>query len=295
MNRLRRLISTIRDRFAARRESGMPGLEQLLEQAGVPRTISPELLEVAQLADLRLDGDGGDDGADDGGGDDDDGGGDDDDGDDDDDGGGDDDDDDDGDDDDDDDDDESEVQKQNRALKRQIAEERKKSRKAERAVKKAERKRLEKSGQHKRMYEEEKAEREELEGKLKTGSLDRAITAEATRQGFRSPDLASSIVIAGLNDAVDEDGDVDEDRVRDSLKKLAKREPGMVKKTKRQSDVTGDADDDDDGDDEDDRDSRRNGRRSKSDDDEKVSPRERLRRGHEKIDRDRKRAEKAGR
>lgn len=283
MNRLRRLISTIRERLAERRERGMPRLEELLEQAGVSRSVTPELLHVAQLAGLRLDGDdGGDDDDDDDNADDDD-----DDTADDDDAADDDDDDDTADDDDD--DDESDAERENKALKRRLAEERKARKKADKALKSTERERQKKSGQYKRMYEEEKERGDGLEQQLRQGSLSRAITSEASRQNFRSPDLAVKLVRDDLKDAVDEDGEVDEDLVRDALKKLAKSERSLVKKSKRQGDVTGDDDDDEDVEEDDDEGKNRNRRRRNKSDDEQVTPRERLRRGHEKIEKERAR------
>lgn len=283
MKSLRRIAASIREFFSRDRARALP-LEELLERAGVPRSAPPELLRVAQMAGLALDGEGdgdGDDGDGDGDGDDgDDGSGDD--GDDGDDGDGD------GDDGDDGDDEDGELKatrEENRALKRRLSDETKAKKSAERKLKSEQREKQKKNGQYEQMFKDEKERREELEGQLKGGALDRAITSEASRQNFRSPDLAVSIVKTDLQDAVDEDGDVDEDRVRDSLKKLAKREPGLVKKSKRQGDVTGEEDDDDD--DDSGSKKRRNG---SSDDDEKLTPRERMRRGHEEIERKRAKA-----
>jgi hypothetical protein len=47
------VFKRIRNRFSRRRPSALP-LETLLAKAGIPRSASPELLEVARLADLRL-------------------------------------------------------------------------------------------------------------------------------------------------------------------------------------------------------------------------------------------------
>jgi hypothetical protein len=47
------VFKRIRKHLSRRRVSALP-LEELLEKAGVPRSASPELLRVAQLADLRM-------------------------------------------------------------------------------------------------------------------------------------------------------------------------------------------------------------------------------------------------
>jgi hypothetical protein len=53
----RKFLARLRAILSSHRRP-MPGLHELLERAGVPRSASPELLQVAQLADLRLDGEG---------------------------------------------------------------------------------------------------------------------------------------------------------------------------------------------------------------------------------------------
>ena len=194
------------------------------------------------------------------------------------------------DDDDDDDDKETPEQKENRELKRRLGEERRARKKAEKAAKTNERKRSEKSGQHKRMYEEEKERADGLEAQLKAGSLERAVIAEATRLEFINPSNAFRLVSPDLSDAVDEDGEVDEDRVRDSLKKLAKSDKHLVNKKKRQGNVKGDDDDDDD-DSDDDKDDKSKGGGGSDDD---ISPQERMRRSYEKSEKDRKKREGRG-
>jgi len=57
MSTLKRALQRVRDRFSRRRVHTLP-LEEMLERAGVPRSLSPELLQVARLAGLRLDGEG---------------------------------------------------------------------------------------------------------------------------------------------------------------------------------------------------------------------------------------------
>lgn len=63
---LKRVISRARGHFSPARVRALP-LEELLDRAGVPRSAPPELLQVAQLAGLRLDGEGAGEGGEGGG------------------------------------------------------------------------------------------------------------------------------------------------------------------------------------------------------------------------------------
>jgi len=124
----------------------------------------------------------------------------------------------------------------------QVAErERRARKKAERQVQKRKRDDQASQGQYEQLYKDSQSENERLRGTIRDGDRDRAVLAKATELQFRSPELALRSVAQDLpEDAVDEDGDVDERVIERTLKALASKEPYLVKTARPQGDVQGD-------------------------------------------------------
>lgn len=128
------------------------------------------------------------------------------------------------------------------ALNRRLNEETKARKKAERELARREREDKEASGEYKQMYEDSQKEVEGLKAQIKDGAFDRSVHAVATRMKFRNPALAPKLVDSSLKDnAVDEDGDVDEKLVERELKKLVAADRYLVEEEKSgQGNVKGD-------------------------------------------------------
>ena len=132
-----------------------------------------------------------------------------------------------------------------KAAEKKAAEQAKARRKAERALAQKTRQEQEASGEYKEMYEESQRENADLKRQIRDGAFERAVTKVATAKKFRNPSLAADLLPKDLRDnAVDEDGEVDEKLVERELKKLADREPYLTEEEKERqtSDVRGDRD-----------------------------------------------------
>lgn len=137
----------------------------------------------------------------------------------------------------DDDDGDDEAERRVKAAERRAKAAEAKARKAERKLRLNERQRQAKQGEYKQLYEDEKQRNGELERRIREGARDRAIVEKARDAGFKNPELAVKLLGSELNEAVDEDGEVDDDLVERSVKKLAKRESYLIDKKRPQGDV----------------------------------------------------------
>lgn len=114
--------------------------------------------------------------------------------------------------------------------------------KAERELESRKKKDREGQGEYEKLYKDAQGEVERLKKDGRTRELKREVVAEASRQGFKNPELALTIVIDRFeDDVVDEDGDVDTSAVESELKKLAKSEAYLVEQKRPQGgDLGGD-------------------------------------------------------
>ena len=127
------------------------------------------------------------------------------------------------------------------ALKRRLDAETKARKKAERELLRRKNAEREEAGEYKTMYEEQKAENETLRRSILDGAYERAVEAKARDLKFRNPSIAASLLPKSLREnAVDEDGEVDERLVERELKGLAKRESYLVQQAGGQRPATGD-------------------------------------------------------
>lgn len=108
------------------------------------------------------------------------------------------------------------------------------ARQAQRELENRKQKDRESQGEYQKLYEESQKENEQLRSELKTRELKRDVVSQAASMGFKNPEMALTLVIKDLDDAVDDDGEVDKKAVERALNALAKSDEYLVEKKKPQ-------------------------------------------------------------
>ena len=85
------------------------------------------------------------------------------------------------------------------------------------------------NGEYKELYEQEKARADGLETKLRKGALERSVTAAATDAGAKKPSKIIKLLDLDLDDVVDEDGEADEDAIKQAIRALKKSDRYLFK------------------------------------------------------------------